>query len=156
MVAARIHPQSRSAPSDRLEAAILFGDLETSGGRAAFACLGTEPMRQSSTCRTLIKELQNDPRNAVHDCAFKDCSPLPDITNRDKLAELLKGPGAGSLEPLVLNSRLVGCSAILAGMPGRGRSQRNKLQGGIGELLEKFNQNGCGEVDQSGDQHRAQ
>ncbi|MCA1545469.1 DUF937 domain-containing protein [Bradyrhizobium sp. BRP19] len=60
--------------------------------------------------------------------------------NRDKLAELLKGAGAGSSaggqQPL---------GGVLGGMLGAG-GIGGLLNGGIGELLERFNQNGQGEI----------
>lgn len=69
--------------------------------------------------------------------------------NRDKLAELLKGAGAGSAgggsaggsaqEPLG------GMLGNLGGMLGAG-GIGGLLNGGIGELLERFNQNGQGEI----------
>ncbi|OSJ35178.1 YidB family protein [Bradyrhizobium japonicum] len=68
--------------------------------------------------------------------------------NRDKLAELLKGPGAGSLEPRGSQQPLGGLLSNLTGMLS-GAGVSGLLQGGIGELLEKFNQNGRGDVAQS-------
>ena len=68
--------------------------------------------------------------------------------NRDKLAELLKGPGAGSLEPPSSQQPLGGLLSNLTGMLS-GAGVSGLLQGGIGELLEKFNQNGRGDVAQS-------
>jgi uncharacterized protein YidB (DUF937 family) len=68
--------------------------------------------------------------------------------NRDKLAELLKGPGAGSLEPPGSQQPLGGLLSNLTGMLS-GAGVGGLLQGGIGELLEKFNQNGRGDVAQS-------
>jgi len=68
--------------------------------------------------------------------------------NRDKLAELLKGPGAGSLEPPSSQQPLGGLLSNLTGMLS-GAGVGGLLQGGISELLEKFNQNGRGDVAQS-------
>ena len=68
--------------------------------------------------------------------------------NRDKLAELLKGPGAGALEPRSSQQPLGGLLSNLTGMLS-GAGVSGLLQGGIGELLEKFNQNGRGDVAQS-------
>lgn len=64
--------------------------------------------------------------------------------NRDKLAELMKGAGdggssAGGQQPLG------GMLGNLGGMLGAG-GIGGLLKGGIGELLERFNQNGQGEV----------
>lgn len=64
--------------------------------------------------------------------------------NRDKLAELMKGAGgggssAGGQQPLG------GMLGNLGGMLGSG-GIGGLLNGGIGELLERFNQNGQGEV----------
>jgi len=67
---------------------------------------------------------------------------------RDKLAELLKGPGAGSLEPPSSQQPLGGLLSNLTGMLS-GAGVGGLLQGGISELLEKFNQNGRGDVAES-------
>ncbi|UQR64932.1 YidB family protein [Bradyrhizobium sp. C-145] len=64
--------------------------------------------------------------------------------NRDKLAELLRGPGAGSLEPPNSQQPLGGLLRNLLGLLSGG-GVGGLLQGGIGELLEKFNQNGHGD-----------
>jgi uncharacterized protein YidB (DUF937 family) len=68
--------------------------------------------------------------------------------NRDKLAEMLGGAGAktgpgGSAEP-----GLGGLLGNLGGMLG-GAGAGGLLSGGIGELLEKFKENGQGETAQS-------
>jgi uncharacterized protein YidB (DUF937 family) len=70
--------------------------------------------------------------------------------NRDKLAEMLRGagttntnPGSGSQQPA-----LGGLLGNLGGMLG-GAGVGGLLNGGIGELLEKFKQNGQGETAQS-------
>jgi uncharacterized protein YidB (DUF937 family) len=68
--------------------------------------------------------------------------------NRDKLAEMLGGAGAkpgpgGSVEP-----GLGGLLGNLGGMLG-GAGAGGMLSGGIGELLEKFKENGQGETAQS-------
>jgi uncharacterized protein YidB (DUF937 family) len=70
--------------------------------------------------------------------------------NRDKLAEMLRGagttntnPGSGSQQP-----GLGGLLGNLGGMLG-GAGVGGLLNGGIGELLEKFKQNGQGETAQS-------
>lgn len=69
--------------------------------------------------------------------------------NRDKLAEMLKGagagaqPGSGGQQPGV-----GGLLGNLGGMLG-GAGVGGLLNGGLGELLEKFNQNGQGEAAQS-------
>ncbi|WP_439402307.1 YidB family protein [Bradyrhizobium sp. DASA03068] len=68
--------------------------------------------------------------------------------NRDKLAELLRGPGAGSLEPSSGQQPLGGLLGNLTGMLS-GAGVGGLLQGGIGELLERFNQNGHGDAAQS-------
>lgn len=68
--------------------------------------------------------------------------------NRDKLAEFLKGPGSGSLEPANAQQPLGGLLSNLTGMLS-GAGVGGLLQGGIGELLEKFNQNGHGDAAQS-------
>jgi uncharacterized protein YidB (DUF937 family) len=68
--------------------------------------------------------------------------------NRDKLAEMLKGttnttPGGSSQQPA-----LGGLLGNLSGMLG-GAGVGGLLNGGIGELLEKFKQSGQGETAQS-------
>jgi len=68
--------------------------------------------------------------------------------NRDKLAELLRGSGAGSPDPTNAQRPLGGLLGNLTGMLG-GTGVGGLLQGGIGELLEKFNQNGHGDVARS-------
>jgi uncharacterized protein YidB (DUF937 family) len=68
--------------------------------------------------------------------------------NRDKLAELLKGAGAGSPNAAGAQQPAGGLLGNLTGMLG-GAGVGQLLNGGIGELLEKFNQNGQGEVAQS-------
>jgi uncharacterized protein YidB (DUF937 family) len=65
--------------------------------------------------------------------------------NRDKLAELLKGAGSGSSP----GSQPGGLLGSLGGMLGGGAGVGGLLSGGIGELLERFNQNGQGETAQS-------
>jgi uncharacterized protein YidB (DUF937 family) len=64
--------------------------------------------------------------------------------NRDKLAEMLNGkPGSGVQQP-----GQGGLLGSLGGMLG-GAGVGGLLNGGIGELLEKFKQNGQGETAQS-------
>jgi uncharacterized protein YidB (DUF937 family) len=64
--------------------------------------------------------------------------------NRDKLAEMLNGkPGSGVQQP-----GQGGLLGNLGGMLG-GAGVGGLLNGGIGELLEKFKQNGQGETAQS-------
>jgi uncharacterized protein YidB (DUF937 family) len=68
--------------------------------------------------------------------------------NRDKLAELLKGAGASRPNPGSTEQPLGGLLGNLTGMLG-GAGVGGLLNGGIGELLEKFKQNGQGETAQS-------
>jgi uncharacterized protein YidB (DUF937 family) len=68
--------------------------------------------------------------------------------NRDKLAELLKGAGAGAPASTGAQQPLGGALGNLIGMVGR-QGVGGLLQGGIGELLQKFDQTGHGEVAQS-------
>ncbi|MCK1616387.1 YidB family protein [Bradyrhizobium sp. 147] len=68
--------------------------------------------------------------------------------NRDKLAELLRGPGSGSLEPANTRQPLGGLLGNLTGMLS-GAGVGGLLQGGIGELLEKFDQSGHGDAARS-------
>lgn len=69
--------------------------------------------------------------------------------NRDKLAEMLKGAGAGS-QPGSGGQQpgLEGLLGNIGGMLG-GAGVGGLLNGGLGELLEKFKQNGQGEAAQS-------
>lgn len=64
--------------------------------------------------------------------------------NRDKLAELMKGAGGGG-SSAGGQQLLGGMLGNLGGMLGAG-GIGGLLNGGIGELLERFNQNGQGEV----------
>jgi len=69
--------------------------------------------------------------------------------NRDKLAEMLKGGGAGAANaPGTQQPSAGGLLGSLPGMLG-GAGVGGLLNGGLSELLEKFNQNGQGEVAQS-------
>ena len=68
--------------------------------------------------------------------------------NRDKLAEMLKGAGAGSQPGSGQQPGPGGLLGNLGGMLG-GAGVGGLLNGGIGELLEKFNQNGQGETAKS-------
>ena len=61
--------------------------------------------------------------------------------NRDKLAELLKGVGSRPSNPDGAQQPFGGLFGNLAGMLG-GSGIGGLLNGGIGELLEKFTQNG--------------
>ena len=73
---------------------------------------------------------------------------LAGYQNRDKLAELLKGAGAGSPDATPAQQPLGGALGNLMGMLGQG-GVGGLLQGGIGELVQKFQQNGHGDVAQS-------
>jgi uncharacterized protein YidB (DUF937 family) len=66
--------------------------------------------------------------------------------NRDKLAELLKGAGGGSQSGS--GGQQPGPGGLLGNLGGLlgGAGVGGLLNGGIGELLEKFNQNGQGET----------
>ena len=70
--------------------------------------------------------------------------------NRDKLAEMLNGAGANRSNPRggAPDSPLGGLLGNLGGMLG-GAGVGGLLNGGIGELLEKFKQNGQGEAAES-------
>lgn len=68
--------------------------------------------------------------------------------NRDKLAELLKGAGAGSPNSAGTQQPQGGLLGNLTAMLG-GVGVGGLLNGGIGELLEKFKQSGQDEVAQS-------
>ena len=73
--------------------------------------------------------------------------------NRDKLAELLKGAGGGQPDAGPGQQPLGGLLGNLGGMLG-GAGAGGLLSGGIGELLDRFQQNGQGDkaeiLDQSG------
>jgi uncharacterized protein YidB (DUF937 family) len=70
--------------------------------------------------------------------------------NRDKLAEMLNGSSAGNAKPGAGTTQpgQGGLLGNLGGMLG-GAGVGGLLNGGIGELLEKFKQNGQGETAQS-------
>jgi uncharacterized protein YidB (DUF937 family) len=69
--------------------------------------------------------------------------------NRDKLAEMLRGAGATNTNPGTGSQPASGgLLGNLGGMLG-GAGVGGLLNGGIGELLEKFKQNGQGETAQS-------
>jgi uncharacterized protein YidB (DUF937 family) len=68
--------------------------------------------------------------------------------NRDKLAEMLGGAGAKPGPGASTQPGLGGLLGNLSGMLG-GAGAGGLLSGGIGELLEKFKQNGQGETAQS-------
>lgn len=70
--------------------------------------------------------------------------------NRDKLAEMLKGVGANS-QPPGSGGQQAGPGGLLGNLGGMlgGAGVGGLLNGGLGELLEKFNQNGQGETAQS-------
>jgi uncharacterized protein YidB (DUF937 family) len=59
--------------------------------------------------------------------------------NRDKLAELLKGSGDGAFNQAGAQQPVGGLLSNLSGMIGGG-GIGGLLNGGIGELLERFNQ----------------
>ena len=63
--------------------------------------------------------------------------------NRDKLAEMLGGAGAKNAPGAGTEPGLGGLLGNLGGMLG-GAGAGGLLNGGIGELLEKFKQNGAG------------
>jgi uncharacterized protein YidB (DUF937 family) len=67
--------------------------------------------------------------------------------NRDKLAEMFRNAGAGQSKPGA-GDPLSGMLGNLGGMLG-GAGVGGLLNGGIGELLEKFKQNGEGETAES-------
>ena len=69
--------------------------------------------------------------------------------NRDKLAELLKGAGAGA--PNAAGTQQPSPGGLLDNLTGMlgGAGVGGLLNGGIGQLLEKFNQTGQGDVAQS-------
>jgi len=68
--------------------------------------------------------------------------------NRDKLAEMLNGAGARNAPGAGTQPGLGGLLGNLGGMLG-GAGAGGLLSGGIGELLEKFKQNGEGDTAQS-------
>jgi uncharacterized protein YidB (DUF937 family) len=68
--------------------------------------------------------------------------------NRDKLAELLKGAGGGQPNTSAGQQPLGGLLGNLSGMLG-GAGVGGLLNGGIGELLDKFQQSGQGDKAES-------
>src|SRR3954447_5009301 len=72
---------------------------------------------------------------------------LAGYQNRDKLAELLKGASGNNAQPGTGNQQgpLGGLLGNLGGALG-GSGVGGLLGGGLGELLERFKQNGQGEV----------
>ena len=69
--------------------------------------------------------------------------------NRDKIAEMLKGLGAGENKPGSGTQSALG--GVLRNLGGEGATGgvAGLLGGGLGELLERFKQSGQGEVAQS-------
>ena len=69
--------------------------------------------------------------------------------NRDKLSELLKSAGAGA--PNAAGTQQQSPGGLLGNLSGMlgGAGVGGLLNGGLSELLEKFNQNGQGDVAQS-------
>jgi uncharacterized protein YidB (DUF937 family) len=70
---------------------------------------------------------------------------LAGYQNRDKLAEMVRNVGAGQSKP---GDALSGMLGNLGGLL-RGAGIGGLLNGGLGELLERFSQNGQGEAAQS-------
>ena len=75
--------------------------------------------------------------------------------NRDKLAELLKGAGGGQPNAGAGQQPLGGLLGNLGGMLG-GAGVGGLLSGGIGELLDRFQQNGQGDKAEILDQSRSE
>ena len=73
---------------------------------------------------------------------------LAGYQNRDKLAELLKGAGGGQPNTGAGQQPLGGLLGNLGGMLG-GAGAGGLLSGGIGELLDRFQQNGQGDKAES-------
>src|ERR1700693_2409105 len=74
---------------------------------------------------------------------------LAGYQNRDKISEMLKGATASATQsPTSHPPALGGLLGNLSGMLG-GAGAGGLLSGGLGELLEKFKQNGHGETAQS-------
>src|SRR5690242_5705802 len=71
---------------------------------------------------------------------------LAGYQNRDKLAEMLKGAGAGLSGSSGTQPSLGG---LLGNLGGGNTSVAGFLQGGLGELLNRFNQNGQADIAQS-------
>jgi uncharacterized protein YidB (DUF937 family) len=74
---------------------------------------------------------------------------LAGYQNRDKLAELLKGAGNSNTQPGTSNQGPLG--GLLGNLSGAlaGGGVGGLLNGGLGELLERFKQNGQGDAAQS-------
>ena len=80
---------------------------------------------------------------------------LAGYQNRDKLAELLKGAGGGQPNTGAGQQPLGGLLGNLSGMLG-GAGAGGLLSGGIGELLDRFQQNGQGDKAEILDQSRSE
>jgi uncharacterized protein YidB (DUF937 family) len=73
---------------------------------------------------------------------------LAGYQNRDKISDMLKGATASTAQPGVQQPPLGGVLGNLSGILGSGGAG-GLLTGGLGELLEKFKQNGHGDTAQS-------
>src|SRR6478672_10696297 len=112
--------------------------------------LGTEPTSERCRHPSNLRSSRKMSRGMPSMTALLGLLAIAGYQNRDKLAEMLKGagatntaPGGGSQQP-----SLGGLLGNLGGMLG-GAGVGGLLNGGIGELLEKFKQSGQGETAQS-------
>jgi uncharacterized protein YidB (DUF937 family) len=71
--------------------------------------------------------------------------------NRDKLAEMLSAHGSGNSSPTPGSAPQAGLSGLLGNLGGAlgGAGAGGLLSGGLGQLLETFQQNGHGDTAQS-------
>lgn len=105
--------------------------------------------------RSLLRELrvitlteQSMSRGMPSMTALLGLLAIAGYQNRDKLAELLKGAGAGSPQAAGSGGSLGGLLGNVTNMLG-GAGAGGLLNGGLRELMDKFNQNGHGDVAQS-------
>src|SRR6476620_1169646 len=105
------------------------------------------PCGRVAECHAPAMELQMS-RGMPSMTALLGLLALAGYQNRDKLAELLKGAGGASPPASGPSQPLKGLLGNLGGMLG-GAGAGGLLNGGIGELLERFNQNGHGDTAQS-------
>jgi uncharacterized protein YidB (DUF937 family) len=109
---------------------------------------GTERTSERCRHRSDLRRRKKMSRGMPSMTALLGLLAIAGYQNRDKLAEMLKGasnttPGSSSQQPA-----LGGLLGNLSGMLG-GAGVGGLLNGGIGELLEKFKQSGQGETAQS-------
>jgi uncharacterized protein YidB (DUF937 family) len=111
---------------------------------------GTEPTSERCRHRSNLRWSKKMSRGMPSMTALLGLLAIAGYQNRDKLAEMLRGAGAPNTTPGGSSQQpaLGGLLGNLSGMLG-GAGVGGLLNGGIGELLEKFKQSGQGETAQS-------